>query len=167
MSITITKRDGTKESFNADKINRSLERAAKGLDNVAGMVMQIASETNLTLYEGIGTDDIDQATINAAVQNIKEDIDYDKIATRLLLKTVYRKVIGGYDKDSATDLARKHAEVFPQYIRTGVAENRLHKNMIEKFEPRQTRRRARCFARRAFCLRRTRRASQSLFAQKY
>jgi ribonucleoside-diphosphate reductase alpha chain len=134
MSITITKRDRSKESFNADKINRSIERAAKGLPNIAGMVMQIASETHLMLHDDITTDEIDQATINAAVQNIKEDIDYDKIATRLLLKTVYRKVIGDYDKDSETDLAEKHREAFARYIRTGVAENRLHKNMIEKFD---------------------------------
>ncbi len=80
--------------------------------------MQIASETNLTLYEGIGTDDIDQATINAAVQNIKEDIDYDKIATRLLLKTVYRKVIGGYDKVRRLTLP-ENAEVFPQIYSHG------------------------------------------------
>ncbi len=134
MSITITKADGTKESFNADKINRSLERAAKGLPNVAGMVMQIATETNLTLYDGVTTDDIDQATINTAVQNIKEDTDYDKIATRLLLKTIYRKVIGDYNKDSETDLAKKHRDAFIGYVKIGVAENRLHKNMIEKYD---------------------------------
>jgi transcriptional regulator NrdR family protein len=31
MELTITKRDGTKEPFNADKINRSIERACAGL----------------------------------------------------------------------------------------------------------------------------------------
>jgi len=134
MSITITKRDGTKESFNADKINRSIERAAKGLENIAGMVVQIATETNLTLYDGITTDDVDQATISTAVQNIKEDTDYDKIATRLLLKTIYRKVIGDYDKDSEKDLSEKHAGAFAKYIKEGVAQNRLHKNMMEKFD---------------------------------
>ena len=38
------------------------------------MVTQIATETRLTLYDGITTEEMDQATINAAVQNIKEDI---------------------------------------------------------------------------------------------
>ena len=48
MEITITKRDGTKELFNADKINRSIERACLGLEDPIGMVTQIATETRLT-----------------------------------------------------------------------------------------------------------------------
>ena len=97
MTLTITKRDGTKEPFNADKINRSIERACHGLMDPIRMVTQIATETRLTLYDGITTEEMDQATINAAVQNIKEDIEYDKVAVRLLLKTIYRKVVGEYN----------------------------------------------------------------------
>jgi ribonucleoside-diphosphate reductase alpha chain len=73
-NISITKRDGQKEFFNADKINRSIERAAEGLSDPISMVTQIATETRLTLYDGITTDEMDLATINAAVQNIKEYI---------------------------------------------------------------------------------------------
>jgi ribonucleoside-diphosphate reductase alpha chain len=92
MEIYITKRDGTRELFNADRINRSIERACAGLSDPISMVTQIATETKLTLYDGITTEEMDQATINAAIQNVKEDIEYDKVATRLLLKTVYRRV---------------------------------------------------------------------------
>ncbi len=134
MSISITKHDGTKVPFNADKINRSIERAAKGLTNPVGMVTQIATETRLTLYDGIPTEELDQATINAAVQNIKDDIEYDKVATRLLLKTVYRKVLGDYDKDDLEDLKKKHKEAFIEYVKSGVAEKRFHENMVKKFD---------------------------------
>jgi ribonucleoside-diphosphate reductase alpha chain len=134
MSLTITKHDGTKEPFNADQINRSIERATKGLTNPVGMVTQIATETRLTLYDGITTDEMDQATINAAVQNIKEDIEYDKVATRLLLKTIYRKVIGEYNKDDRKDLIKRHTEAFIRYIKDGVANNRLHPDMIAKYD---------------------------------
>ncbi|MFO0718436.1 MAG: ribonucleoside-diphosphate reductase subunit alpha [Candidatus Paceibacterota bacterium] len=133
MSITIKKRDGAHESFNADKINRSIERACKGMLDPIGMVTQIATETRLTLYDGITTEEIDQATINAALQNVKEDTDYDKVATRLLLKTVYRKVIGEFDKDDDADLERRHKQTFISFIKKGVEEGKLHKNMIEKF----------------------------------
>ncbi|MDB5259306.1 MAG: ribonucleoside-diphosphate reductase, alpha subunit, partial [Candidatus Taylorbacteria bacterium] len=133
MSISIKKNDGTLVPFNADRINRSLERASVGLTNPIAMVTQIATETSLTLYNGITTDELDQATINAAVQNIKEDIDYDKVATRLLLKMVYRKVIGEYDKEDAADLKKKHRDAFLTYIKEGVAARRLHTNMVEKF----------------------------------
>src|SRR5580698_9966289 len=109
MELTITKRDGTREPFNADMINRSIERACLGLEDPIGMVTQIATETRLTLYDGITTEEMDQATINAAVQNIKEDIEYDKVAARLLLKTIYRRVIGEYNYRDET-LRKKHRE---------------------------------------------------------
>jgi ribonucleoside-diphosphate reductase alpha chain len=134
MSINITKHDGTKEPFNADRVNRSIERAAKGLSNPVAMVTQIATETQFTLYDGITTDEMDQATINAAVQNIKEDIDYDRIAVRLLLKMIYRKVLGEYDKDNLAALEAAHREGFFAFIKNGIAENRLHSNMEAKFD---------------------------------
>ncbi len=133
MSITIKKTDGTKEAFNADKINRSIERACKGMLDPISMVTQIATETRFTLFDGITTDEIDQATINAALQNVKDDPDYDKVATRLLLKTIYRKVLGDYDKDDVEELKKKHRETFPAYIKSAVADGRMHQNMIDKF----------------------------------
>lgn len=134
MNITITKRDGTRELFNADRINRSIERACYGLTDPVAMVTQIATETRLTLYDGIPTDELDMATINAAIQNIKEDIEYDKVATRLLLKMVYRKVLVDYDKEDTEDLKEKHRNGFIAFIKEGVAEGRLHPDMVEKFD---------------------------------
>lgn len=134
MNITITKQDGTKEAFNADRINRSIERAAHGLTDPVSKVIQIATETEITLYDGITTDELDQATINAAVQNIKEDIEYDKIATRLLLKTIYRKAISDYDKDSTADLNKKHRNGFISFIKNGVKVGKLEPRMAEKFD---------------------------------
>ena len=134
MSISITKRDGSKELFNADHINRSIERACQGLTDPIAMVTQIATETRLTLYDGIPTDELDMATINAAVQNIKEDIEYDKVATRLLLKTIYRKVIGEVDWDNAEELKHKHRDSFITYVKQGVENNRLHADMIAKYD---------------------------------
>src|SRR5271170_6395364 len=125
MELRITKRDGTKETFNADRINRSIERACAGLEDPISMVTQIATETRLTLYDGITTEEMDQATINAALQNVKDDAAYDKVATRLLLKTVYRKVLGDYNKDDEDDLKKAHREGFLAYIKKGLEEGRL------------------------------------------
>ncbi|MCC2630777.1 MAG: ribonucleoside-diphosphate reductase subunit alpha, partial [Candidatus Paceibacter sp.] len=134
MSISITKRDGTKAPFNADKINRSIERACHGLTDPIAMVTQIATETRLTLYDGIPTDELDQATINAAVQNIKEDIEYDKVATRLLLKTIYRKVVGDCDWDNPEELKKQHRDSFITYVKNGVEMKRLHPDMVGKYD---------------------------------
>ncbi|HWO07428.1 MAG TPA: ribonucleoside-diphosphate reductase subunit alpha [Candidatus Paceibacterota bacterium] len=133
VQLTITKRDGTKEPFNADKINRSIERACYGLTDPISMVTQIATETQLTLYDGITTEEMDIATINAAVQNIKEDIEYDKVAVRLLLKTVYRRVVGEYHDDPA-ELEAKHRAQFPHHIKKLVAAGLLDRRMEEKYD---------------------------------
>jgi len=132
MELTITKRDGTKVLFNADKINRSIERAAYGMIDPIAKVTQVATDTKVTLYDGITTDELDQATINAAVQNIKEDVDYDKIATRLLLKTVYKHVLGHYETDD--QLKKLHKEHFSSYIKKGVADGILDQRMEKNFD---------------------------------
>jgi len=133
ISINITKRDGTKEPFNADKINKSIERAAEGLSDPISKVIQVATETQLTLYDGITTEEMDQATINAAIQNVKEDPEYDKIATRLLLKTVYKKVLGDHYSDDPKTLEKNHRDFFSTYIEQGIAQNKLDPRMKEKF----------------------------------
>ncbi|MEK7509260.1 MAG: ribonucleoside-diphosphate reductase subunit alpha, partial [Patescibacteria group bacterium] len=133
VQLTITKRDGTQEPFNADKINRSIERACVGLTDPISMVTQIATETQLTLYDGITTEEMDMATINAAVQNIKEDIEYDKVAVRLLLKTVYRRVIGEYH-DDPVELEAKYRTHFSEYVHKGIESGLLDTRMAEKYD---------------------------------
>ena len=128
--LSITKRDGTREPFNADKINRSIERACRGLKDPISKVIQIATETHLTLYDGITTEELDQATINAAVQNIRDDIEYDKVAVRLLLKTVYRRVVGEFENDP-DQLEKRHREAFAKYIKAGVKEGLLDKRLLD------------------------------------
>src|SRR3989338_8032532 len=130
MELTITKRDGVKEVFNADRINRSIERAALGLMDLISKVTKIATDTHVTIYDGITTEELDLATINAAVQNIKEDSDYDRIATRLLLKTVYKHVLGDYGEDPA-QLEKVHKEHFADYIKKGI-ENKIFDERMEK-----------------------------------
>src|SRR3989338_8630424 len=133
MELTITKRDGTKELFNANRINRSIERAAFGLIDPIAKVTQVATDTQVILYDGITEEELDLATINAAVQNIKEDPDYDRIATRLLLKTVYKNVLGDYGTDNR-ELQKLHKENFPNYIKRGVANGILDPRMEKNFD---------------------------------
>ncbi len=133
MNILVTHRDGTTERFNADHINRSIEKACEGLPNKISKVVQIATETHLMLYDGITTQELDEATINAAIQNVKDDPDYDKIATRLLLKTVYKRMFGDR-ANTPEELEAVHKDHFPEYIRTAVKEGYFDTRMTEKFD---------------------------------
>lgn len=140
MTITITKRDGTKASFNADRINKSIERACYGMTDPISKVIQIATETRLTLYDGITTEELDLATINAALQNTQYDLEFDKIATRLLLKVIYKKVMGDYDPDNEAavmtkeDFAALHSGHFKEYIKDAVDRNLLDSRLFTLFD---------------------------------
>ncbi len=135
MTTTITKRDGSRVPFNADRINKSIERACYGMTDPISKVIQIATETRLTLYDGITTEELDMATINAALQNTQFDLEFDKIATRLLLKVVYKKVLGDYDPDdeagnmSKEEFSKLHANHFKEYVLSAVERNLLDKRM--------------------------------------
>ena len=87
-AITVVKRDGTREPFDANKINLALVEASEGLPDQISKVVQVASELSLTLFDGITTSQLDDAVIQVALQNIKDDPDFDVIAARLLLKNV-------------------------------------------------------------------------------
>jgi len=132
MSLTITHRDGSREPFDADRINRAIEQACYGLTNPTAKITQIASETQLTLYDGITTTELDQAVINTTVQNIQEDIEFDRVAVRLRLKTVYKKILGDYETpDEVRDL---HRQGFANYVRNGVEQNLLDPKLQELFD---------------------------------
>ena len=72
MSITVVKRDGSREAYDANKINLAIEHAAQGLDDNITWVTQIASELELTLFDGITTQQLDEAVIQVALQNVKD-----------------------------------------------------------------------------------------------
>ncbi len=133
MNIYVTKRDGTREPFNANRINKSIERACAGLTDPISKVVMVATETRLMLYNGITTEELDQATIDAALQNIQEDIEYDKIATRLLLKTIYKRILGDYEEDPKI-LEEKHRDGFIAYVKSGVNEGLLDARMEKRFD---------------------------------
>lgn len=129
MDISVTKIDGSREPYNADKINRALEKASRGLDDQISKVIQVASEVSLTLFDGITTTQLDEAVINAALQNVKDDPDFDTIAARLLLKTIYKNVLGDYESDE--DLTKLHQRKFLAYIKEGVKDKLLDKRMAD------------------------------------
>ena len=132
MAITVVKRNGQREPYDANKINLAIEAAAEGLDDSIGWVTQIASELELTLFDGITTQQLDEAVIQVALQNIKDDPAFDVVAARLLLKTIYKRVLGDYS--SAEHLRQLHVEHFEHNIRRGVDEGLLDPRLGEMFD---------------------------------
>lgn len=132
MTITVVKRDGSREPYDANKINLAIERAAEGLADQVAWVTQIASELELTLFDGITTQQLDEAVIQVALQNVKDDPAFDIVAARLLLKTIYKRVLGDYDSpEMLKDLHRQH---FETNIRRGVEEGLLDERLNQMFD---------------------------------
>lgn len=132
MAITVVKRNGQREPYDANKINIAIEEAAAGLDENITWVTQIASELELTLFDGITTQQLDEAVIQVALQNVKDDPAFDTVAARLLLKTIYKRVLGDYT--DAADLKRLHKEHFATNVTRGVEEGLLDPRLTSMFD---------------------------------
>ena len=129
-TVTVVKRDGTREPFDANKINLALVEATEGLPDQISKVVQVASELQLTLFDGITSEQLDEAVIHTALQNIKDDPDFDIIATRLLLKNIYKNILGEFK--SPEELKKLHEEKFSDYLKEGIKVGLLDERMNGK-----------------------------------
>ena len=127
--INVIKRDGTKEPFDANKINAAILKACDGLPDQVSKVVQVATELQLTLFDGITTEQMDEAVIQTTLQNVKDDPDYDKIAARLLLKNIYKNTLGDYE--TAAELKKLHAREFPKFVKAAVKDGLLDERMAD------------------------------------
>ncbi len=132
MGITVVKRNGQREPYDANKINLAIEAATVGLDDNITWVTQIASELELTLFDGITTQQLDEAVIQVALQNVKDDPAFDVVAARLLLKTIYKRVLGDYE--TAAELKQLHHDHFATNVVRGVEEGLLDSRLTEMFD---------------------------------
>lgn len=129
-AITVVKRDGTREPFDANKINLALVEASEGLPDQISKVVQVASELQLTLFDGITSEQLDEAVIHTALQNVKDDPDFDVIASRLLLKNIYKNILGEFKNPE--ELKKLHEQKFPEYLKYGIENGLLDKRMSGK-----------------------------------
>ncbi len=128
-NISVVKRDGTREPYDANKINLALVKASEGLDDQISKVVEVASQLQLTLFDGITSEQLDEAVIQTALQNVKDDPDYDKIAARLLLKNLYKNILGDYD--TADQLKKLHEKNFTAFLKDNVKEGLLDKRLVD------------------------------------
>ena len=94
--LSVSKRDGRKESLDLDKIHRVIAWAAEGLNNVS--VSQVELKSHIQFYDGIRTDDIHETIIKAAADQISKDTpDYQYLAARLAVFHLRKKAYGQFE----------------------------------------------------------------------
>ena len=131
--ILVTKRDGSKESIDLEKIHRVVHWASQDLDNIS--VSQVEINAQLAFFDGIRTEDIHETIIKSAADLISTDVpDYQYLAARLaifhLRKKAYKSFtppslidhvikltkLGVYDKDILDKYNASEFEEFNNYI---------------------------------------------------
>ena len=101
--IYITKRSGSKEILNLDKMHFVVDEACNGLSGVSAS--QIEMNADLQFYDGMTTDEIQDILVKSANDLISlEAPNYQYAAARLLLYTLHKKVYGRYEHQSLTQI---------------------------------------------------------------
>lgn len=104
--LMVTKRNGSLEKIDLDKIHRVITWAAEGLENVS--VSQVELRSHIQFYEGIKTADIHETIIKAAADLIsKESPDYQYLAARLAMFHLRKKAFGQYEPPRLYDHVKK------------------------------------------------------------
>jgi ribonucleoside-diphosphate reductase alpha chain len=107
--LSVTKRDGEKESLDLDKIHRVITWAAKGLDNVS--VSEVEIKSHIQFYDGIKTEDIHETIIKAAADLISESTpDYQYLSARLAVFHLRKKAYGQFEPPRLFDHVKKMVE---------------------------------------------------------
>ncbi|MDY4350208.1 class 1a ribonucleoside-diphosphate reductase subunit alpha [Pectobacterium brasiliense] len=109
-SLLVTKRDGSKEKINLDKIHRVITWAAEGLHNVS--VSQVELRSHIQFYDSIKTSDIHETIIKAAADLIsRESPDYQYLAARLAIFHLRKKAYGQFEPPALPTHVTKMVEL--------------------------------------------------------
>jgi len=116
--IKVTKRDGSIEPLNLDKIHRMVDEACDNLGGVSAS--QVEMNSGIQFYDGITTEEIQEILIRSASDLISLDNpNYQYVAARLLLfalrKQVFNKMIWVEGMPSLFDVAVYNSTIIKVY----------------------------------------------------
>ena len=95
MSLQVTKRDGSVQPFDLEKIHKVLEWAIEGISGVS--MSEIELKANIQLYDKIPAYDIHELLIKSAAELISEHTpNYQFVAARLISYKLRKEVYGDY-----------------------------------------------------------------------
>ena len=108
--IHVTKRDGTVQTFDLDKIHKVLEWATKDVTNVSQSEIELRS--NIQLYDKIPAYDIHELLIKSASELISDHTpNYQFVAARLISYKLRKEVYGQYDPLPLIDIITKNVDL--------------------------------------------------------
>ena len=105
-TMRVTKRNGSSEAVDLNKIVRAVTRAAEGLHAVEPM--RVATRTISGLYDGATTAELDELSIRTAALLTGEEPEYGRLAARLLSSVIAKEVAGQEIHAFSQSVARGH-----------------------------------------------------------
>ncbi len=107
--ITVTKRDGSTQSFNLDKVHKVLEWAVEGITNVS--MSEIELKANIQLYDKIPAYDIHELLIKSAAELISEHTpNYQFVAARLISYKMRKEAYGQYNPPRLCEIIQRNVD---------------------------------------------------------
>ena len=105
--ILVTKRNGSKEPLNIEKLHKVVFWATEGIQGVSASEVEIRSQ--IQFYSGIKTQDLQETLIKAAADLISEETpNYQYVAGRLVNYHLRKEVYGNYKPWHILDLIKKN-----------------------------------------------------------
>jgi ribonucleoside-diphosphate reductase alpha chain len=109
MTISVIKKNGSKEIFDIEKIHKVVSWSVNGLSNVSQSDIEINAKLNI--IDGITTEQIHSVLIDSAANLINEENpDYQYVAGRLLNYQIRKNVWGGKNAPKLIDLIKKNID---------------------------------------------------------
>jgi ribonucleoside-diphosphate reductase alpha chain len=109
MQIQVTKRDGSRELLDLEKLHKVVFWATEGITGVSASEVEIKS--HIQFYNGIKTADIQETLIKSAADLISEETpNYQYVAGRLINYHLRKQVYGAYQPCAIIDLVKKNVE---------------------------------------------------------
>jgi ribonucleoside-diphosphate reductase alpha chain len=105
--ITVTKRNGSREPLDLEKLHRVVFWATQGITGVSASEVEIKS--HLQFYPGIPTTNIQETLIKSAADLISDETpNYQYVAGRLICYHLRKQVYGDFQPRDIIDVIRKN-----------------------------------------------------------
>ena len=107
--MKVTKRDGTREDLNIDKLHKVVMYAVENLTGVSASQVEINSQ--IQFYEGITSTDIQETLIKSTADLISEETpNYQYVAGRLINYHLRKMVYGQFEPPCLCDIVQKNID---------------------------------------------------------
>jgi ribonucleoside-diphosphate reductase alpha chain len=107
--IQVTKRDGSQEPMDVDKLHKVVFHACNNITGVSPSDLEIKSQ--IQFFSGITSKEIQETLIKAAADLISEETpNYQFVGGRLINYGLRKEVYGGYDPITVKELVEKNID---------------------------------------------------------